>query len=203
LITTINQFETVLSAEMQSLDTYFVSQKGAFSTYDLIERAHIAIPESMRALLPVDARCDFDQAGKCVAFDLATAAGFHLVRGAESVLRGYYKEVTGVMPKIKDRNWGAFIKVLEKHPDASPKIIKLLRDLKDDYRNPILHPEITLTSANALIMFTVFIGAAVQILAATEDLREGRQPSLPMLGLVAAMSEPQSFALDASTRATP
>ena len=178
LVEAVSAFETILAAEMQALDTYFVSQKGAFSTYDLIEQAHLAIHESRRSLLPVDAADDFDKAGRCIAFDLATAAGFHLVRATESVIRQYYQVVTGVLPKKKDRNWGAFTKVLEKQPNASARIIKKLKELKDDYRNPILHPEEVLSSAQALDMFNVFVGAASSILEETETLL-AKRPSLP------------------------
>lgn len=178
LVNAVKAFETVMAAEMQALDTYFVSQKGAYSTYDLIEQAHLAIPEALRPQLPEDAVLDFDKAGRCLAFDLATAAGFHLVRATESVLRKYYFQVTGVMPKVKDRNWGAFIKNLKKCVDAAPKIIHMLEELKDDYRNPILHPDESLTSAQALVMFTIFTGAAVALLEETDRLAK-KSPSLP------------------------
>ncbi|MGA8214480.1 MAG: hypothetical protein WB799_12865 [Candidatus Sulfotelmatobacter sp.] len=108
------EFETVLQAELQSMDTYFVSQKGGYKTHDLIERAHVAFPASVRASVRDQTKVDFDQAGKCIAFDIPTAAGFHLLRGTESVIRDYYKVVTEREPKLQMRNWGAYNENLKK-----------------------------------------------------------------------------------------
>jgi hypothetical protein len=46
------EFETVLAAELQSLDTYLVSQKGTHSTPDLIERAEIMLSGKIRSRIP-------------------------------------------------------------------------------------------------------------------------------------------------------
>jgi hypothetical protein len=110
-----NEFETVLRNECQVMDTYFVSKKGAYSTIDLVERAHHQIPESIRAKVPELTRKDFDQAGKCIAFDVPTAAAFHLLRGTETLIRTYYDlKVPGhKKAKPKMRNWGTYIRLLK------------------------------------------------------------------------------------------
>jgi hypothetical protein len=156
------EFETVLAAECHVLDTYFVSKKGAFSTADLVERAHQHIPENTRKGIPEQTVADFDQAGKCLAFDLATAAAFHLLRGTEAVLRRYY-EIVVPGPKqapAKMRNWGVYIKLLADHK-AEAKVISLLTHLKDSYRNPVLHPEENYTDESVLVLFGVCVSAIV------------------------------------------
>src|SRR5260370_33907827 len=106
------EFETVLRNECQVMDTYFVSKKGAYSTIDLIERAHFQIPESIRNKVPDLTRKDFDQAGKCIAFDVPTGAAFHLLRGTEAIIREYYDlKVPGTRKAApKMRNWGTYIR---------------------------------------------------------------------------------------------
>ena len=37
------EFEHVLSAELNSLDTYILTQQGIYNTADLVDRAHMAI----------------------------------------------------------------------------------------------------------------------------------------------------------------
>lgn len=96
--TTAKEFETILAAECQVLDTYFISKKGVYSTADLVDHAHYHVPEPTRGKLPNQTKADFDQAGKCIAFDLATAGAFHLLRGTEAVLREYYE---AVVPGLK------------------------------------------------------------------------------------------------------
>jgi hypothetical protein len=164
------EFETVLAAECQVLDTYFVSKKGAFSTADLVERAHHHLPLGIRTNLPQLTRDDFDQAGKCIAFDLPTAAAFHLLRGTEAVLRKYYERlVPGTKqgaPKM--RNWGVYIKLLSDH-GAAPNAISLLTHLKDAYRNPVLHPEETYSEEQALVLFGVCVSAIILMM---EEVRK-------------------------------
>ena len=93
VITKAKDFETVLAAELQTLATYHASQKGIYSTPDLIERAENTLPESVRNKLPFDVVSDLRESGKCLAFDTATASGFHVLRAVESVLHAYYLAV--------------------------------------------------------------------------------------------------------------
>src|SRR5262249_1617525 len=62
-------------------------EKGIFSTNDLIENAENAIPKAIRDAVPAEALDDWKQAGKCIVFELPTAAGFHLIRATEAVIR--------------------------------------------------------------------------------------------------------------------
>jgi hypothetical protein len=156
----VREFEIIFSAELQSLATYFVSKKGIYNTSDLIEHADNAIPEKIRASLPDDAKQDICQAGRCLAFDLPTAAGFHVLRAAEGVIRQYYGLVIGTLPKAKSRNWGAYIKVLGEH-GADARILAALGQIKDLQRNPIMHPEVTLDVEDALTIFNMAQGVMV------------------------------------------
>jgi hypothetical protein len=158
------EFETVLAAECRVLDTYFVSKKGVYSTADLVENAHHHFPDAIRSDLPDQTKNDFDQAGKCIAFDLPTAAAFHLLRGTESVLRKYYEQVVPGEKKAapKMRNWGVYIKLLHEH-GAESKVTSLLTHLKDAYRNPVLHPEENYTEERIQVLFGVCVSAIVMM----------------------------------------
>jgi hypothetical protein len=103
------EFETVLEAELQSLDIYLVSQKGTHSTPDLIERAEIMFSLGVRARLPADAIADIRQAGRCLALDNPTASGFHILRAVESVMAIYFALVTGKPMPTRMRNWGIYL----------------------------------------------------------------------------------------------
>jgi hypothetical protein len=159
------EFETILAAECQVLDTYYISKKGVYSTADLVDHAHYHIPPTTRQEIPEQTKNDFDQAGKCIAFDLPTAGAFHLLRGTEAVLREYYDlGVPGpkkAPPKM--RNWGVYIKLLSEHK-AEPKVTSLLTHIKDAYRNPVLHPEENYTDERAQVLFGVCISAIVMMM---------------------------------------
>jgi hypothetical protein len=166
------EFETVLRTECQMMDTYFVSKKGTYSTKDLVENAHFHIPEPTRRGLPDQTKADFDQAGKCLAFDVPTAAAFHLLRGTEAVIRQYYElAVPGTKQAApKMRNWGTYIKLLQNH-GGDANILLLLTHLKDVYRNPVLHPEENFTDQRVQVLLGVCISALVLMETEIQKLR--------------------------------
>lgn len=164
----IRDLQTILSAELNVLDTYSVSQKGAYSTSDLIQQAELLIPESLRGLLPVQSKLDIQQAGKCIAYDVPTGAAFHILRGTEAVIRAYYQHVTGTLPKPKMRNWGAYVKHLITS-GADPKITGYIDHLRELYRNPVFHPEENLSPEEAQMFLGACISAICQMLIAIRD----------------------------------
>ena len=149
------KFETVLSAEVQTLDTYFVSQKGSYKMSDLIERAEIVFPPSVREKLPQSAISDIKQAGRCLALDSPTASGFHILRAVESVMALYYKSVLGKMMPTRMRNWGIYIKKLRGSGKADNKVTDFLDHVRENYRNPVQHPEVMLSSDEAEVLFSI------------------------------------------------
>lgn len=164
------EFETVLRNECQLMDTYFVTKKGTYSTVDLVERAHHQVPETTRSKLPEEAKQDLDQAGKCMAFDVPTAAAFHLLRGTESVIRQYYEAVVPGEKRAsgKMRNWGTYIRLLKNH-GADDKVVSLLSHMKDVYRNPVLHPEENYDDERVQVLFGLCVSAIVSIEAALAE----------------------------------
>ncbi len=174
----IKEFENVFAAELQALDTYFISQKAIYSTPDLIERADYSFPEEIRKVLPDEAKLDIRQAGRCLAFDLPTAAGFHILRAVETAIRLYYNVVTKGTASPKTRNWGVYIRVLRKH-GADPKIVSVLDQIRDMHRNPVIHPEVFLSIDEATVLFGV---AQSAIVAMAIDIQK-RQPKAPAPGL--------------------
>jgi predicted SAM-dependent methyltransferase len=171
------EFQTVLAAELNLLDTYVVSQKGAYSTSDLIDHAELLIPDSLRGMLPQQATVDIQQAGKCIAYDVPTGAAFHILRATESVIRAYYLHVLGILPKPKMRNWGAYAKNL-KAGGADPKITSYIDHLRELYRNPIFHPEDNLALEEAQMFLGACVSAICHMLIAIRDTA----PKLPAPG---------------------
>ena len=162
----LNEFRTVLSAELNVIDTYAVSQKGAYSTSDLVENADIVFPSGIRQKVPDQAIQDIRQAGKCLAFDTPTAAGFHITRAIEATIVHYYKAALGTETQLKMRNWGVYIKNLEASGKADIKIIELLKHIKDSYRNPVTHPEAELSTDEISVLFGLAISAITQMVIA-------------------------------------
>ena len=189
LTSTASRFQTILAAEMQTLDTYHASQKALYSTQDLIERAEIVFPETIRSTVPQETINEVRAAGRCLAFELPTASGFHIVRATEAVIRDYYRAIVGTVPKLKARNWGAYIKFL-KQKGADAKITTVLEQMKDTYRNPIVHPEDVLEMEDAIILFGMAQGVIVSMMKdiATRRAAAGKPTALPVASLATAGS---------------
>ena len=184
IVDAAKKLETVLAAECQVLDTYLVQKTGAYSTVDLVERAHVAFGEAAQKL-PERSKEDFDQAGKCIAFNLPTAAAFHILRGTESIVRSYYKSMTGREPKNKMRNWFAYIKRL-RECGADTRVTSFLDHVRETYRNPILHPEENVDAEQALVMFGACVSVSTLMLNEIERLSSIRPQAQPAAGKAAA-----------------
>ena len=178
------KLEGVALAELQILDVYHASQKGIYSTSDLIERADHTLPDSIRAKIPAEAVEELRQSGRCLAFDSFTASGFHMMRAAEAVLYEY--DVSICKPKTKKKldNWGAYILALRKWQDEksgnkSPdveKVIAVLQQIEDQDRNLIMHPELVLSGDDAFTLFEVGQGAIIAMAARLKP-KAPRKPS--------------------------
>jgi hypothetical protein len=112
-----------------------------------------------------------------MAFDVPTAAAFHLLRGAEVVIREYYELIVPGNKKASERmrSWGVYIRLMENH-GADPNVISLLKHLKDVYRNPVLHPDENYTDERIQVLFGVCVSAVVLIAGAIQKEKNKTPP---------------------------
>ena len=168
------EFENVFSAELQNMATYFVSKKGIYDTTDLIARADDLFLENIKKQLNEQAKIDIREAGKCLAFDLATAAGFHISRAVESVLLDYLKLLCpSTVEELKDsqRNLGSYIKIAKEN-NGEPKVCSSLDQFRDLHRNPLIHPESVLSIEEAVMLLGIAQSAIVAMVQEIFKLNE-------------------------------
>lgn len=171
LLNKAREFQTVLSAELLKLETYYVSQKGIYDTTALIARTENVLPISMLNKVDQKVVVEIRESGRCLAFDCATASGFHIMRATELVMHKYYIHVCKPKSKRRLDSWGAYIAKLDQIQDIEVKeIVAMLRQLKDRHRNLIMHPEIVLSSDEAFTLFEIAQGT---IIAMAEKLPAG------------------------------
>jgi hypothetical protein len=162
---------------MSELTTYFVPPKGIYSTAALIDSADSSFPSDIFGCIPEKAKIDWRAAGRCLAFTLYSASGFHVARAVEGVMELYYQLFSGNPGKIL-RSWDDYHKALDKiaaaKPSPSPEEKTLVEfdQMRRDYRNPIVHPRVSLTEADARILFnngeSLIIAMASEIKAIRE-----------------------------------
>jgi hypothetical protein len=146
----LQKFENNLEAEYNSKDVFVVSRKGIFSTTDLIEGAELLFSKDVQARIQ-SAVPDIQQAGKCIAFEVPTAAAFHIFRAVEAVSKLYVEKMRGRGPTDKEKRGGigSFVAILDAN-GADPRVTSSLAQLAKLHRNPTMHPDMTISNDEVL-----------------------------------------------------
>jgi hypothetical protein len=142
---------------------FAVTRKGLYDTSGLIDHAEMALPERLSAGLSDMVLNDIQQGGRCLAFETPTAAGFHLLRAVEGLIKAYYEKLTGGPWPHDKRDWGIYIREIAA-AGAPAKITSALTQMKDNYRNPLMHPQDNLNREEALGLFGVVVSLVTLIL---------------------------------------
>jgi len=154
----IRKFELMLDEELNAAPIFCLEHVGNLSTQRLLEGAHRGYaPEVTQALEQV-CKDEIDESGKCLAFERATASAFHILRAVELTVRQYLLSIPNFhMPPLNRQNWGEYIKLL-KDNGAAKVALDALQNLKDNYRNPLMHPNDSLQLPEAVNLFCLCQG---------------------------------------------
>ena len=157
------EYKVALFAEIGTLASYFVTQKGPYDTAALLSFGEVLFPLEIVSKVP-EAVHDARQAGLCLAYELPTAAGFHTFRVLEAVLRRYYAHETGGMAPPKVRNIGVYINAMKQAQKGDAKVLAAVKQMADLHRNPLVHPEVILTTEEAMTAFGIARSAVAAML---------------------------------------
>lgn len=158
------RYKWAFLAEVGVMDTYFVQKKGAFDTFSLLTNGETLFPEDMITKVP-SAVFDAKQAGQCLAFENATASGFHLFRVLETVLRSYYHHVTGGKALPKVRNIAVYVEAMRQARAGEENTLFLLKQISTRYRNPLIHPDVVLSVDDAIAIHGLVRTAVTHMLS--------------------------------------
>lgn len=177
----IEVFENQLSGELHKSPTYTLEDVGIFNLELLAEFGERHIHESIRAAMPPFAVNEFKTAGRCLAFGLFSASGFHSVRAVESVLHVYYEKFRGPPP---DKPMGLLASHLNDLLTAEgvmlrprENTVRYIRDITNFDRNPLIHRGVELEEIDATTLFNSALGVIVEMMKEMASLGE-HQPSL-------------------------
>ena len=172
----IEIFEHQFSAELKKTAAYVVPERGIFKTEGLVEEAEKHIHESVRDAVPEFARNEFRAAGRCLAFGLYSASGFHSARAVESVLKEYYGIFLGPPPDIPMGLMASHLDEMKSSKTKRPKLpkdntVRHIKDVTNFDRNPLMHKNVTLEEIDATTLFNSALGV---ILEMSKELIEHR-----------------------------
>lgn len=138
----IQALRNTLLAEADTLEAYVLTEK-RMDVKRLVEQPESFLGPQTFGKLPSVAQYDIKQAGKCIAFEVPTAAAFHLLRATEDTIRAYYSRFIKQGRKLNP-TWGEMITSLRakrRRPLPNKILLNHLDHIRDSFRNPTDHPE--------------------------------------------------------------
>jgi hypothetical protein len=170
----LDAFQAVFTAESTDQEIYSVEQVSIYKMDALASKSSDRFPEEYKHVIPDAALLEFDNAGKCLAFNLPTASGFHALRGVELCILAYLERREVNVDKLK--TWHQYCQAIEKleglgvHPyKPSLKVAAMVSRMKDLDRNPLMHPQDTLDIGGADQLFNLSSITVIEL--AKDDLQ--------------------------------
>lgn len=186
----IDAFRSVFEAECRDVDVYSVGQVSIYKTSALVSDGAGLLPKEIHPTVGADVLEEFNNAGRCLAFSLPTACGFHALRGLELVMDSYLRSF-GITKKMN--SWNDYIVEAKKLVDApakvrkpSAKVATMLDRMRELDRNPLMHPRNILddTSAN-----TLFQLAGITVVEMIKDMAQQELVATDVALIAAAATE--------------
>lgn len=180
----LQKFEISLQSDFAVRDTFICSPKAAYSTTLLAENGESLLSEAAHELVS-SMQKDLHDAGRCMAFELPTAAAFHLFRAVEAMVHSYGEFVRG-KPFTQSENkkgLGGYANLLkEKTLKVDQRITNAIEQLALLHRNPTMHPEIHIS--NTEVRVTVGMVVSVIETVALDWKRRQETPDTPLVELL-------------------
>lgn len=136
----MNNITQTLSAESVGNLAYVITDK-RLDVEKLIGNVRALFGQNVFEKLSEIAQFDFIEAGKCIAFELPTAAAFHILRATEEVLRNFYCHNVK-RKRLHPLLWGPMTEDMRNRHKHPPDILlNNLDNIRVSFRNPTQHPE--------------------------------------------------------------
>lgn len=160
------KMKPILTSEIGILPTYFIDSIAAYDTDALIESGEKLFPTRLLTVMP-EVALDAEMAAKSLVFRMPTACGFHIFRIIESVARIYFAKLEPEIKKPKTLGW--ISKELDMKSLGDEKVAFALENLVSQFRNPIFHPDISLTQEEAILLVGLANSVLTPMLSAIES----------------------------------
>lgn len=131
------------------MPSFLVLGKESYDTNSLIDEGFRLFPSALTDKAP-EALLDAMEAGRALAFELATACGFHIFRVTEAVLKRYWDHESGGITRPKLETIGNYAAEMDNKGYGDQKVREALKQMAKLHRNPLIHPEVILTVDEAV-----------------------------------------------------
>lgn len=138
----ISRVDPTLDAELQLCKAFVLTPRRVNLDHLISSPASLLAPGVYQKLAE-HVRFDFRGACRCIAFGLATAAAFHLMRALEGQLRAFYCSHVK-RNRVAKMMWFDMVDHLRKSKGrarASKALLDALDNIRVNFRNPTQHPD--------------------------------------------------------------
>ncbi|MGH7026338.1 hypothetical protein [Brevundimonas sp.] len=150
-----SRLRPTINAESLGLFAYLTTEK-RFSTENLMTDPWKLFAEGIKGRIDDVPVRDIEDAAKCIVFERATAAAFHLLRATEAVLKQFYCH--HIRRNRGQLMWGPMISGLRaKRNPPDSALLDHLDSIRRNFRNPTQHPEKIYDMVEAQDLFGVCI----------------------------------------------
>jgi len=135
----VTSIDKTVDSEMTFRKAYVLTQK-RLGLENLMSDVSNLFGSGVFTQLPKLCQDDFMEAGKCLGFERYTAAAFHILRATEEMLLVYYKHRIK-KKRVKLLMWYNMTNHLKGKRKVPDSLIAVLDSIREDFRNPTVHPE--------------------------------------------------------------
>lgn len=160
----LDALETALSIQFVQVVTYRVTPKGTHDVAKLIETPQETFGRYWRGMTPI-AQGDWASGARCLAFELPTACGFHVVRAMEAVVVDYLKRLNKTP---QGRDLGHYVELM-REIGTPGEAVDIVEQIRKHHRNPLMHPEDVLDVPMAMSLYDLCRAAIISIVSKMAD----------------------------------
>lgn len=158
------RLQHTLRAEAKTTFAFFTTDK-IISIEKLTREPWNLLDKGVFHQLSNISKYDISESARAIAFELSTAAAFHILRATEDVLRTYYYSIVK-RNRVKSQSWYNITNHLRKRRDSPPTLILDNLDyIRSRFRNPTAHPEYIYSVSEAQSVFNLCIDVINRIVA--------------------------------------
>lgn len=173
-----DHFSLVFRSEISTLPVFLVSRKDNYDVSLLITDGRGLFPQALVLKAP-EAESDALEVGKCLAFELHTASGFHTFRVVEAVARRYWDTATS-KPRPSPETIGMIAGQLELQRLGDIRVVESLKQMTKLHRNPLAHADVILTGDEAIAIVGMSRSVLTAMLGVLPDVPPTTGAPLPL-----------------------
>ena len=163
----ITRLQDVIHAELVDRTVYVITEKRMDVDKLLNKVSQLFTPDTFLELPDIPS-FDFNEAGKCIVFERATAAGYHILRAMEGIIRWFYDTLNNSTGCTME--WHRIILGLRSlTPEPPPEILDHLDSIRKYFRNPTAHPELRFDIETVQDLFSECIPMVNRIIKFLKD----------------------------------